>query len=61
MDVIKKAKEFVRANPKIEEALRIFQISQEQYKRAIQSLQSGTFTSDTTNISVDSDSQWTNK
>lgn len=61
MDIKKKAKEFVKANPKIEEALRIFQITEEQYKKALQSLQPGTFTSDTTNITLDSDSQWTSQ
>ena len=61
MDIKKKAEEFVKANPKIEEALHVFQITEEQYKKALQSLQSGTFASDTTNITLDSGSQWTNQ
>ena len=61
MDLKRKTKEFVEANPKIKEALRIFQISEQQYKKALRSLQSGTLTSDTTNITVESDSQWMNQ
>ena len=58
MDLTKKAEDFVRENPKIKKALRIFQISEEQYKKALQALQPGTFTSDSTNITLESEGQW---
>ncbi|MGA9363623.1 MAG: hypothetical protein WBW16_04570 [Bacteroidota bacterium] len=61
MDLKKKTKEFLEENPTIKEALRIFQISEEQYKKALQSLHSGTFTSDTTNSTTETEAQWTNQ
>jgi hypothetical protein len=61
MDLKKKTKEFLEGNPTIKEALRIFQISEEQYKKALQSLQVGTFTSDTANSTTETEGQWTSQ
>ncbi len=63
LDLKKKVKNFIKKNPNIEEALRIFKISDEQYKKSLQLLQSGTFSSDTVNISLDLNDQspWMNQ
>jgi len=61
MDLKIETKESLNENPRIREALELFRISEEQYRKAILSLQGGTFTSDTTNLSAEQDRQWTNK
>ena len=61
MDLKIETKESLNENPRIREALELFRISEEQYRKAILSLQGGTFTSDTANLSAEQDRQWTNK
>ncbi len=58
MNLKKKTTEFLKDNPQIQEALRLFQISEEQYKKALRSLQPGIFTSDTVNTTPESQKQW---